>query len=308
MNKQVAPPVGSSVWVLTLAFSLFSVAHSQCLKYTCQDLKSNNITAGGAFCVYQPAFNPGEIFVDKDVCNSTTTDERKYCVALNVNGLMGEEASKLKGTCTAVSKLPKLGYEIKLPGERCDAGQFLSKCAYGKRRCLNERCLGFYEGEECADSKDCNPVLYCNAGKCSQFKKEGEPCKFDEECGRDKMCYTGGPGSKASGMPGLCKPFFSLEDGQKVDIESTIFNHLLCKSGYANDRSITQSEEYGKCGSKIIGFNSGEECSSSSNCPTNDLVVNSNCLCTPNSGGKSFCTFEKGGSEWIEVVDSVDDI
>src|SRR3990167_3997731 len=108
MNKQVAPPVGSSVWVLALVFSLFSVVHSQCLKYTCQDLKSNNITAGGAFCVYQQAFNPGEIFVDKDVCNSTTTDERKYCVALNVNGLMGEEASKLKGTCTAVSKLPKL--------------------------------------------------------------------------------------------------------------------------------------------------------------------------------------------------------
>jgi len=88
-------------------------------------------------------------------------------------------------------------------------------------------------------------------------------------------------------------------------VKDSIFNHLLCKSGFANDRSLPQSDSYGKCGSRIMGYNAGKPCQSSSNCPTNDDLVNSDCLCTPNSEGKSRCEYEKGGTEWSEVIEEV---
>lgn len=92
---------------------------------------------------------------------------------------------------------------------------------------------------------------------------------------------------------------------QEVDIENSIFNHFLCKSGFADDLIIAEAEEYGKCGSSIESLKAGEKCESSSNCPTNLSTVTAKCLCTPNENGDKYCSFEKGNYEWTNIVNKV---
>ncbi len=139
--------------------------------------------------------------------------EKAYCTAFNLADVKTEDKDKVLATCTTVSSMPNVFFEVKYPGERCDEQQYTSKCGFGRRKCYNQRCLGFYEGEKCKDSRDCNPVLYCNQGVCSLFKKEGDSCLKHEECGRDMLCYKGGPGSFVPENAGVCRFFFSLEDG-----------------------------------------------------------------------------------------------
>ena len=89
---------------------------------------------------------------------------------------------------------------------------------------------------------------------------------------------------------------------EEVDVQDSVFNHFLCKSGYANDAILSGTEEYGKCGSKVQSLKAGQECSSASNCPTNISAVSSGCLCAPSETGKKYCRYETGNFEWENVV------
>lgn len=115
--------------------------------------------------------------------------------------------------CKPPSEIDEISYEVRLPGESCDEEQYLYKCMFGRRRCFNGRCLGFSLDETCQDSRDCNPLFYCESNICINELKEGENCVKHIQCGRNMMCHKGGPGSYNSEEFGLCTPFFSIEDG-----------------------------------------------------------------------------------------------
>lgn len=85
-------------------------------------------------------------------------------------------------------------------------------------------------------------------------------------------------------------------------MEENVFSSFLCKSGFANDAIISNSEDFGKCGNKIQSLKAGNECLSTSNCPTNLSTVSSPCVCTPSSTGKKYCKYEKGNFEWENVA------
>lgn len=86
-------------------------------------------------------------------------------------------------------------------------------CKFGKKRCLGNRCLGYGIGEACDKTEDCNPFFFCNEGTCRLEKNDEEICSKHLECSRGSLCFKGGPGSYNSQEYGVCKAFFSLEDG-----------------------------------------------------------------------------------------------
>ena len=130
-----------------------------------------------------------------------------------------EEASYEKSTCKRVFEISARHYQVRYPGESCDPEQHLYKCLFGTRRCLNKRCIGFSSAEKCRDTRDCNPMFYCEEGICQLQKKAEETCIKHIQCGRDMLCHKGGPGSYNKEEYGICKNFFSLEDGVSKNTE-----------------------------------------------------------------------------------------
>jgi len=48
-------------------------------------------------------------------------------------------------------------------GELCDERRALFECGFGYRKCMANRCYGYLQGENCINSADCNPHLYCDS-------------------------------------------------------------------------------------------------------------------------------------------------
>lgn len=48
--------------------------------------------------------------------------------------MLKEDQTKVEATCTEVSDMPNVFYEVKMPGERCDEQQFTAKCGFGRRK------------------------------------------------------------------------------------------------------------------------------------------------------------------------------
>jgi hypothetical protein len=120
------------------------------------------------------------------------------------------DMEKFSSTCAPDPLRPVVAF----PGDYCDMDQKFRVCRYGKKRCLGNRCLGYASGEGCIGNEDCSPLFFCDSGLCRFEKKQEDLCKYHYECTRKSMCYKGGPGSYSQLEFGVCKAFFSLENGQ----------------------------------------------------------------------------------------------
>lgn len=104
-------------------------------------------------------------------------------------------------------------WQPRYPGESCDTTQMAFKCLFGRRICYNGNCVGEGKGGRCRQTADCAALLYCaEDNKCRLLRTENESCKSDSECRRYLLCHKGGPNSGNS--EGICKPFFSVQDGE----------------------------------------------------------------------------------------------
>lgn len=54
-------------------------------------------------------------------------------------------------------------FKFMIIGELCDERRALFECGFGYRKCMANRCYGYLQGENCINSADCNPHLYCDS-------------------------------------------------------------------------------------------------------------------------------------------------
>ena len=177
-------------------------------------------------------------------------------------------------------------------------------------RCINSTCAGMAEGEGCRNISDCNPGMFCNSSsQCQIYKKEGDTCLYNSECGRKGICYY----SKIKQKNGVCRQMFSVADGDKIgtDFEYEYKKgngtkyllkdmNMLCSSQYA--------DEYGNCKSNEelpISLRKGKRCISDFQCPTTMPNRFGKCKCGFNRDKVSFCDLVEGDDEWLTVRKSV---
>lgn len=187
-----------------------------------------------------------------------------------------------------------------LPGDYCIENDFKAICNYGNNICINNFCAGNSLKELCDTSKDCNPGLFCDNGLCMNLKNDYESCKSNSECNRGSLCRKGNNLDNIFLEYGTCTPFFTLENGEIVDLEESIFNALLCKDGYAFAEN--NSKKYSVCGVKIESYNAGNFCDKENVCKTKLSNYNSECVCVNDVSGKGRCRYELGNIEWDYVI------
>ena len=105
-------------------------------------------------------------------------------------------------------------------------------------RCYYNRCAGNEDGEICTDSRDCSPGLYCDSlnAVCQPFKKSGDVCFNDDECGRTRSCKH----DNDTAGQGVCTDYFSLADGTTFYVKSE-YDVFLCQSMAAENDSKVSS-------------------------------------------------------------------
>ena len=75
-------------------------------------------------------------------------------------------------------------------------------------------------------------------------------------------------------------------------------NHFMCETGAAIN---------GVCGTAIKGEKTGEECDVDEDCETNSVSQYTECKCTNNEDGLTYCGPGRGNTEWINAKNSVFD-
>ena len=218
-------------------------------------------------------------------------------------------SSYTTAVCRGINEFEEPLLFVRLPGEECDIEQDLYICGFGKKICYNKKCLGYNEldDEDCNMTENCNPTYYCSktTNRCTPYKLKDEECYEHEECGRIMLCRKTVLGATIQDK-GVCTLFFSQDKEEFIDVrDESLWIQFQCKSGYADTRTqVVEGEEggtYSKCGHKIKSENAGQICTTSSDCPTNIDNYASGCSCTPNEAGLSYCEYESGNYEWIDL-------
>lgn len=75
-----------------------------------------------------------------------------------------------------------------------------SDCA--SEKCVDERCSGLLEGEECRNDEVCQPNHYCKDEKCTPAIELGQPCSRSNQCKLGSGCHKG-----------TCTKYLSLPEG-----------------------------------------------------------------------------------------------
>eukprot|EP00347_Sterkiella_histriomuscorum_P013216 403365562 len=190
------------------------------------------------------------------------------------------------------------------PGDPCKPSDFKNTCAYGLQTCGDDGyCESVGHDGECSQSADCTPYQYCSMGKCTNFKKIGDPCFHRNECGRSATCFY----NNANSITGVCTQLLQIDTGSSINVTQKIDNyavvnedsHLLCKSQYANP--------YGQCSEGTKSTNKGVSCEIDDDCPSSDGTTYAKCNCGWNSEKTKYCDLLPGDDEWVDVRSKFND-
>lgn len=83
-----------------------------------------------------------------------------------------------KNHCLITFKITRVFNSNVFVGELCDERRAFYECGFGYHKCLARRCYGYLAGENCINSADCNPHLYCDLSDktCKYAKQAEEQC------------------------------------------------------------------------------------------------------------------------------------
>lgn len=158
--------------------------------------------------------------------------------------------------------------------------------------------MGVGLNKMCSSSSDCDPLQYCNLGRCVAIKILGSVCYHRNECGREATCFFTDPNSIA----GTCQEYFKIDNGSPLNVSMRIDSysvinddsHLMCRSQYANSSGI--------CAPGIRSLNKGKVCKNQTMCRSvEDPNVFAKCTCGWNGNKTRYCDLLPGDDEWINV-------
>ena len=180
------------------------------------------------------------------------------------------------------------------PGEACKQN---ADCAYGT--CQQGQCFSLTQGKTCALNDQCNPGLYCgNQNQCVPLVALNQSCTEDYQCVNNAGCNFNSTTGK-----GVCTEYLSIDSYEPVG-PCLNNSNMLCGSGTCGYYSAR--EEY-VCIPELPSYaqpplkctNDGD-CFSIPDFPTG-TVLTSECTCSYNPWGMSFCKLFPGDEIGITV-------
>ena len=154
--------------------------------------------------------------------------------------------------------------KTKNPGSFCEIDK---DCR--SKNCVNYRCAGATEGENCRRDYDCDTPFYCESRKCAMLKTPGMVCSEDSECAQYALCNS----------DGKCAALFSLEVGMPAN------DYTLCES-------LNLDEEAGLCAPALHRVhNKNSDVCTYKNPETKEIFENANAVevCPYCESGKKQC-------------------
>jgi hypothetical protein len=181
--------------------------YKQCTTYS-------SVSKPSAWAENQCSYYSSNIYSDHKVEFYMTTKcpSGQYC----------QTAPQNNGTCQA-KPTPTAAY----PGQYC---KLATECL--SSNCTNNRCQGVTKSNTCdAETKLCNPGLYCNStSKLCEDVNAYPTCEADLNCNSSSLCLFG-----------KCTLKFSLPNGQSTVLKtgSTFGYSEACASGFGHDSNAT---------------------------------------------------------------------
>ncbi|CDW80572.1 UNKNOWN [Stylonychia lemnae] len=303
----------------TLAIALFTfitlteLSQEQCIKANC----ISKVQTTSSLCLRQTdgtAITGGNVQFVGDQCDSTN---RYYC-----DPSIDQNTQKYTGQCTKNnSQFEYLPTYIQFPGELCDERRALFECGFGYRKCMAKRCYGYLQGENCINSADCNPHLYCDqSSKTCKYALQSEGlCTSSDQCDMGQVCKF----DSNLAAQGRCKKYFSLATGTPV-YAKVPHDLFVCQEGFG---ALDSNQKYFqlnlqlvpvlgvidvrtfqpglyRCGKEINSINAGKNCTTYSDCPSNVQGVFAQCGCTY-SGTNKKCDILHSNFEYQQFLDAV---
>ena len=242
-----------------------------------------------------------EISLNSEICSVNES-----CVlSSNTNSITQKDIlqimskEQIVGTCSIYSYWPSVRY----PGEDCNIN---SDCI-SDFECLNGKCSGFSEGENCTHTQECKVGFYCNKDlmKCTSQKNEGEICVEGWDCQNYLGCYKG-----------RCRKLGIIKPGVINNEITSPFpgndrRDLLCTTGDL-DRELgycvetKYNEEWMRNKGKTEDEKGFIKCEYKEKCfyDNGKNIIEKECGCGYNSNGQGYCPLpsSKNPEKWNERV------
>eukprot|EP00347_Sterkiella_histriomuscorum_P012136 403369758 len=285
-----------------VTFTIFSLSiqqtQQQCIRASC----ISKVQTTSTQCLRQTdgtANTGGNVLFIGDQCDTTN---RYYC-----DPSVNATTNKYEGQCVKnSSQFEYYPTYIQFPGEICDERRAFYECGFGYRKCLARRCYGYLQGENCINSADCNPHLYCDlSDKTCKYALQSETlCTSSDQCDMGLVCKF----DSNLASQGRCKKYFSLAAGTPVyaKLPQDLF---VCQDGFGAldipipgvvDVRTFQPGLY-RCGKEINSLNAGKNCTTYNDCPSNIAGVFAQCGCSYSSTTKK-CDILHSNYEYKEFV------
>jgi len=181
-----------------------------------------------------------------------------------------------------------LDQNTRYPGDYCEKDE---QCISGS--CSDKECVGKVYDQECTNTYDCNPGLYCNmtANTCKYQVEEGGDCDHWYECRNNLTCNLG-----------QCIPYFSLSAESIVDdVQTSTGKSYSCYYGFANVTST--SPPRGVCmKAPVSAAKLDEPCTPGSTCVDTTGKYSKNCQCGYNEWSQAYCPVFEGDAPWQNSI------
>ena len=242
-----------------------------------------------------------EISLNSEICSVNES-----CVlSPNSNSISSEDILQIMskeqiiGTCSIYSYWPSVRY----PGEDCNVN---SDCV-DDSECINGKCSGHGEGENCTHTKECKVGYYCNKDlmECKSQKNEGEICEEGWDCQNYLGCYKG-----------RCRKLGIIKPGVINNEITSPFpgnnrRELLCTTGELDKElgycvETKYNEEWMRNEGKKEDENGFIKCEYKEKClyDNGKNKIEKECGCGYNSDGQGYCPLPstKNPDKWNERV------
>ena len=273
----------------------------KCPKYSC------NSSLPVCLLGHNPFTESGEDI--KIELNSEICSINENCVlSPNINSITAQDflqimsKEKIIGTCSINSYWTGLRY----PGEDCNID---SDC-FSNFQCIQGKCSGFNNWEECTQTSECKVGLYCNKffKKCAEQKKEGETCVEGWDCQNFLGCYRG-----------RCIKLGILKPGVMNNEITSPFpgndrRELLCTTGEIDKElgycvETKYKEDWLKKNGKTIDDNGFVTCEYDEDCHYDNgkRTFTKKCGCGFNENGQGYCPLPnyQRKEKWNERIKNI---